>query len=69
MDEFVQKNLTWRTWIQFRNGNGTWETNQNDIKEALDYRVGVRVTNVGSETYAKDVQIRVVNAYPARVTF
>jgi hypothetical protein len=69
MDEFVRKNLTWRTWVQFRNGNGTWETNVNDIKEALDYRVGVRVTNVGSETYARDLQIRVVNAYPARVTF
>lgn len=69
MDDYVLKNLTWRTWVQFRNGNGSWQTNQADIKEAIDYRVGVRVTNVGSETHAKDVQIRVANAYPARVTF
>jgi hypothetical protein len=69
MDDFVKENLTWRTWVQFRNGSGAWQTNVADIKEAIDYRVGVRVTNVGTETYAKDVEIRVVNAYPARVTF
>ena len=69
MDDFVKENLTWRTWVQFRNGSGAWQTNVADIKEAIDYRVGVRVTNVGTETFTKDVEIRVVNAYPARVTF
>lgn len=69
MDEFVKNNLTWRTWIQFKDRDGTWKTNQYDIKEALDYRVGFKVTNVGTETYAKNVQIRVVNLYEKRVTF
>jgi hypothetical protein len=69
MDDFVYKNLTYGTWVQFRNGNGAWETNQADIKEALDYRLGIRVTNVGSETFAEHVQIRVANENPARVTF
>jgi hypothetical protein len=68
MDDYVANVLPWRTWVQYRN-NGTWVTNQADIKEALDYRLGVRVSNVGNETFAKDVQIRIFNAYPARVTF
>lgn len=68
MDDFVRKNLIWRTWVQFRE-DGNWVTNRFDIKERLDYRVGFKVMNVGSETYAKNVQIRVVNAYSPRVTF
>jgi hypothetical protein len=69
MDEFMRQNLPWRTWVQFKNAAGNWETNQFDIKENLPYRVGFRATNGGSETYVKNVEIRVVNAYPARVTF
>lgn len=69
MDEFVKNNLTWVTWVEFKNNTGNWETNQYDIKEARDYRVGFKVTNVGTETYAKNVQIRVKNVYEQRITF
>lgn len=69
MDQYVRQNLTWNTWVQFRNPDGDWQTNRADIKEGLDYRIGFKVTNVGSETYVKNVQIRIANSYPDRVTF
>jgi hypothetical protein len=71
MDEYVRQHLPWTAQVQFRrNTGGSWEHNIPDIiKEDREYRVGFSVTNRGSETYVKNVEIRVANAYPARVRF
>ena len=63
--------MPWRTGgVQYKDA-GVWKTNVTDIAGIVggrQYRVGFQVTNTGSETYVKNVQVRVVNNDPARVT-
>jgi hypothetical protein len=62
MDNFVKENLRLRVWIDY------WDTQKKEwirekgaLGEHVTYRIGVDVVNEGSETFVKNVQVRIVD--------
>lgn len=70
MDDFVRYNIGVYRWIYYLDvTDNKWKMAYGDLNANTKYKLNIRARNNGSETYVKNVQIRVVNKYPTRIKF
>ncbi len=70
MDDYVAKNVKVEKYIQYLDSRtNKWKSASGNLNENTKYKLNLRARNVGSETYVRNVQIRVVNGNPSRIQF
>ncbi len=70
MDDYVAKNIRIEHYIQYLDArSGKWKNVHGDLDENTKYKLYVCARNIGSETFVKNVGVRVVNGNPGRIRF
>lgn len=70
MDDYVRRNIGVYHWIYYLDvTDNKWKMAYGDLGANVKYKLNIRARNNGTETYVKNVQIRCVNKYPARIKY